>query len=457
MTQHKKQKGAVLIICMIFLSIFAALAVSMVEMSDTNAQIANDYRHANQALSNAQSGLEVIRHYLSEIDISGTVTPENRLTAVQTALQNEFTDESITNVAFTSADSNSATINITGIQSTSNVTVTINKVDDDTLRVNITGTSDQFSRTISVEFDFATTGNDIFDFGVATKGPLVMTGQTGINDSNLVIESNVYIEGDVDSGDAFSMTNDTVVSDDVVIANPYATYNIGSQASIGGETGEAAEDHITVGSGYVPFPEPNPEYFRSFATGEVIDANYNWDHDAVLNNVTIAANTNPTFASTVTINGILFIEMPNRVHFSGQSTINGIIIANGNTSNESTDNNIHFSGQVVCNDMSGLEGAEFDQIKQETGTFILAPGFSLEFSGQENNMAGAIAGNGIAFTGEAGGTINGSLLNYSQTPISLSGETSLTLTPSGSESNPSGFVPMQVLEFQPTSYAETAM
>ena len=66
-------------------------------------------------------------------------------------------------------------------------------------------------------------------------------------------------------------------------------------------------------------------------------------------------------------------------------------------------------------------------------------------------------GNGIAFTGEAGGTINGSLLNYSQTPISLSGETSLTLTPSGSESNPSGFVPMQVLEFQPTSYAETAM
>ena len=206
MTQNKRQKGAVLIICMIFLSIFAALAVSMVEMSDTNAQIANDYRHTNQALSNAQSGLEVIRHYLSEIDISGTVTPENRLTALQTALQNEFTDESITNVAFTATDSSSAAINITGIQSTSNVTAVINKIDDDTLRVNITGISDQFSRTVSVEFNFATTGNGIFDFGVATKGPLVMTGQTGINDSNLVIESNVYIEGDMESGDAFSMT-----------------------------------------------------------------------------------------------------------------------------------------------------------------------------------------------------------------------------------------------------------
>ena len=42
---------------MIFLSIFAALAVSIVEMSDTNVQIANDYRHTNQALTNAQSGL----------------------------------------------------------------------------------------------------------------------------------------------------------------------------------------------------------------------------------------------------------------------------------------------------------------------------------------------------------------------------------------------------------------
>lgn len=457
MTQHKKQKGAVLIICMIFLSIFAALAVSIIEMSDTNVQIANDYRHTNQALSNAQSGLEIIRHYLSEIGISGTVTPENRLTAIQTALQNEFTDESITNVAFTSYDSNSATINITGIQSTSNVTVTINKVDDDTLRVNITGTSDQFSRTISVEFDFIATGNDIFDFGVATRGALVMTGQTEIDDVNLTIESNVYIEGDIDSGDAFSMTNQTVISDDVIIANPYATYSIGGQSSIGGATGEAAEDHITVGSDYVDFPEPNPEYFETFATGDVIDANYNWDNDAVLNNVTIAANTNPTFAGTVTINGILFIEPPNRVKFTGQSTINGIIVANGNVNNESTDNNIHFSGQVVCNDMSGLEGAEFDLIKQETGTFIMAPGFSLQFSGQANNIAGAIAANGISFTGQASGTINGSILNYSQTPITMSGQSSLTLNPSGSESNPAGFVPMQVLLFQPTSYAEVAM
>jgi hypothetical protein len=55
---HQKHKGAVLILSMIFLVIFSALAVSMATMSGTNAQLASNQHKINSALMAAQSGLE---------------------------------------------------------------------------------------------------------------------------------------------------------------------------------------------------------------------------------------------------------------------------------------------------------------------------------------------------------------------------------------------------------------
>ena len=62
---------------------------------------------------------------------------------------------------------------------------------------------------------------------------------------------------------------------------------------------------------------------------------------------------------------------------------------------------------MQCLDVGDLEGAEFAAISEETGTFLIAPGFSSDFSGQSNIINGVIAVAGVRFTGQAGGTING--------------------------------------------------
>ncbi|MFC1675973.1 pilus assembly PilX N-terminal domain-containing protein [Planctomycetota bacterium] len=463
---YRKHRGVALILSMIFIAIFSALAVSMVSMSDTNAQLSGNHHEINNALSSAQSGIEIIRHYISNMNISSDVASQDRLSFATSSLRTTFEENEITNIT-ANYDSNSETLTIPSVTLNSassqsfSATVSYDGNDYDAIQIDITGNGYKFSRTIRVNYDFTTIGDSIFDYGVATKGALQMSGQTEINDVNLVddvnldISSNIYIDANDITGDAFSITNHASVGGDVSIANPYATFEIGSNSSVGGDTGEDAEENVHVGIDYVDFPTPDTEYFRPFATGPVIDSNTNLSDYETLDNATILPNTNPTFASDIAIRGVLFIEQPNIVHFEGQSSVTGIIVAAGDVDNESTDNGIVFSGQVVCYDVTALDGEQFEDISQETGTFIVAPGFSLDFSGQAMTLSGVIAANGISFGGQAGGTIDGTIINYSSSPMIMSGQSNLTFDRSGAEAVPAGFVPNLILTYDPESYSET--
>jgi len=455
---RRHQRGSALIIAMIFIVVFSALAVSMASLSGINVQLSENQRNVNSSLAAAESGLEVMRYYLSGLTIPGTVQEADRLSAVSTALQDLLSVQGASNIS-TTYNSEAESINLANVQLNLEANRSFNAVigygsDFDTLQIDVIGSSGQISRQIRVNFNFVTIGSTVFDFGVATKGPLQMVGQADIEAESLAIEGSVYIEGDNASGDAFLIENNASVAGDVTIANEYATYTAGDKCSVGGATGEDIADHVHVGADYAVFPTPDAEYFRDFATGGVIDDNHDWDNDSVLDNVIISANTNPTFSGNVIINGILFIEMPNVVKFTGQSVINGMIVASGDLSDNSGTNSITFDGQVQNNDVSTLEGSQFDAIKQETGTFILAPGFSIEFAGQALSVNGAIAGNGMSFSGQATGTVNGSIINYSTNPMMMTGQTTLTFNRSGAGSDPAGFVPNQTLAFQPESYLE---
>ncbi len=457
-TSPKRCKGMALLLSLIFIAIFSALAVSIASLSNTNLQLASQQHQINNALCAAQSGLEIMKKHLSSVIIPGT--SQNKLQDVTIALGNYLNENGISNISL-NYNPSTKTLTISNVtldsQSYQSFGATITQPDANGLAINIIGNSNQFNRKISANFNYISIGKGVFDYGVATKGALLMSGQSEVSGVNLAVEASVYIEGDGISGDAFSITNQASVAGDVTIANQYSSFSIGTSASVGGATGAAAYDHVFVGADYVEFPTPNPNYFKPLATGEIIDQNTNWSNHAVLENVTIAANTNPTFASEVTINGLLFIEKPNTVTFTAKTNVNGVIVADGNTSQESSDCSISFAGQVVCNDVLTLEGAQFEQIKKHPGTFILAPGFSLSFSGQELYMNGAICGNGISFSGQAGGTVNGTIINYSKTPMTLSGQSTLLFNRSGIGTTPSGFSSDITLEFQTNSYCDISL
>ncbi|MGB2806145.1 MAG: hypothetical protein WBC22_00265 [Sedimentisphaerales bacterium] len=275
-------------------------------------------------------------------------------------------------------------------------------------------------------------GKSVFDFGVATKGPLHIAGNIEPEHGNISIESDVYIVSE-NSNLALEMIGNSHIAGDVFITNPDATVDLqGDLFSIGGETGEAALDHVHTGVDPIAFPVPNPSYFEHYV---VEDINLT---ETTFENIRIPPNTNPSFASGVTMNGIVFIETPNVVTFMYSVNITGIIVGDGDVTDDSGTNRIDFMGTVNSSSVSNLP-AEFGDLREEMGTFLMAPGFSVSFGGDFETINGAIAANGITFSGNAGGTLEGSVLNYADTPMDLSGNSNLSFNRWANTEIPAGF------------------
>ncbi|MBN2592020.1 MAG: hypothetical protein JXA81_00830 [Sedimentisphaerales bacterium] len=453
-----KNRGIVLIISMIFIVIFSALAVSMASLSGTNVQIAENHRKANCARICAESGFDVIRYWLNRVSISGTTADDLKFSQIAYSLQDELTSENITNVT-TSCNSTVITIPNVTLDSSGQKSFngTITKLDNETLQIDITGVYGAISRTIRADYYLGERAHNVFDFGVATKGPLSLSGNIELEGVNVAVEASVYIESE-NSNLALSIIGNSQIAGDVSIVNPIANVDLqGGQAGIGGETGQdAIDNHVSFGAPQTEFPQPDPGQFESYVTP--LDPNIDTSSDATLENIRILANTNPNFTGQVTLKGIIYVETPNVVEFTGGTDITGIIVGDGNIEDNSGTNQIIFRGHVDSHPVSELpEEAQFNGLHDQTGTFVMAPGFHVSFGGSFNALCGAIAGNGVEFFGNAGGTINGSVINYSDEEMTLSGNSDLYFNRSGVTEMPAGFVPEIVLEYNPSSYDEVAL
>jgi len=453
---HPKRSGAVLIISMIFLVVFSTLALSAATLSGTNLQVAENQRKADSARACAESGLEVVRFWLNRVSISGTTAPSQRLNEIASSLQSELSDDGITNITTyhdgSTIDIPSVTLNSNSAQSFS---ATITRISDDTLQVDVTGTYGSITRTIRVNYNFGTRANTVFDFGVATKGPLSLSGNIELDGVNISVESNAYIESE-NSILALSIIGNSQIAGDVNIVNPIATVDLqGGKAGIGGETGQdAIDNHVQFGAPPTEFPAPNPELFEPYAT-HIVDSSTDTSADATLGNVRVLAGTNPIFSGHVTLKGVVFIETPNIVRFTGTADLTAIVVGNGDWTDNSATNQISFLGDVQSLPVSALPCTEqFAGLHDQTGTFVMAPGFHVSLGGSFTTLSGAIVANGIEFFGNAGGIINGSIINYSDQEMSLGGNNDLYFNRSGTAQVPAGFVPEIVLHYNPTSYTE---
>jgi len=453
---HSKYRGAVLIISMIFLVIFSALAVSIATLSGTNVQIANNQRNADRARACAESGFDVIRFWLNQVSIPGTTLEADRFNQIAGSLQNELTTNSITNVA---ASYNGSAITIPSVTldsaNASSFFSTITQLDTDTVQIDVTGTYGSITRTIRANYVIGERANNVFDFGVATKGPLSLSGNIELDGVNVSVEASVYIESE-NSNLALSIIGNSQIAGDVSIVNPIASVDLqGGKAGIGGETGQdAVDNHVSFGVAPSEFPEPNPTLFEPYVTS-IVDANTDTSADATFENIRIVANTNPTFSGHATLKGVIYIETPNVVEFTGSTDVTGIIVGDGDIGDNSGTNQIIFRGNVDSHPVTELpEEAQFDGLHDQTGTFVMAPGFHVSFGGSFSALCGAIAGNGVEFFGNAGGTINGSVLNYSDVEMTLSGNSDLFFNRSGLTEVPAGFEPEIILDYNPSSYSE---
>jgi Tfp pilus assembly protein PilX len=449
-----KYHGIVLIIAMIFVVIFTALLAGMAVMSGTNVQIATNQHNANCARICAESGHQIIRSWLNNVSIPGDTAQELRLDEIASSLQS--TAYQLSNVTL-SYDGSSITIPSINLDSAKgqSFSAVMTQTEPNKIQVDVTGFHGQLSKTIAANYILAEKANTVFNYAVATRGPLSLSGNVELEDVNVSVVSNAYIESE-NSTLALSIIGNSNIAGKVKIVNPIAgVYLQGANASIGGQTGQAAIDnHVSFGAPTSTFPEPNPSHFRHYAVS-VIDSNTDVASDSTFENVRIAAGTNPTFTGNITLKGIVFIEAPNVVTFAGDTTVTGIIVGNGNLGDNSSANQINFSGNVTSFPVATLPAEEqFAQLRNETGTFLIAPGFGASFGGNFNTMSGTIAANGIRFHGNAGGIISGSIINYSDTEAQVTGNSNLRFNRSGTTHVPAGFVPELVLQYDASSYSE---
>ena len=454
----KTRKGVAIIISMIFVLIFSALAVSMFSMSGTNVQIAENQRRANRARSCAESGLEIIRFWVNRSSVPGTTEPSLVFGQLADSLQADLATNGISNIT-PYYDGSSMTIPSVTLDSADgrSFSAQITQIDPETLQLEVTGTYASLMKTIRANFVFGTKAHTVFDYGVATKGPLSLAGNIELEGVNVSVESSVFIESE-NSNLALSIIGNSEIAGNVYIGNSFATVDLqGGQASIGGETGQdAIDNHVSFGVDSPGFPMPDPSYFEHYVNvGNIVDSSTDTSADATFENIRIVAGTNPTFSGSVILKGIVFVETPNVVTFTGNTTITGIIVGDGDLEDNSATNQINLHGNVDSYSVSELpDESQFAELKNETGTFLLAPGFHLSFGGNFNTLSGAIGGNGIEFFGNAGGTINGSIINYSDEEMSLTGNSDLYFNRSGTVQVPAGFVPEIVLKYDPESYSE---
>lgn len=448
--------GAVMVIAMIVLLLISSLAVSIASMSGTNVQLASNLHKTNRARACAESGFNVMRYWIGRISISGNADSDERLYNIALSLLDELVSDEITNITL-AYDGYSISTSEVVLDSDSGdcFSAVITLPDSEHLQVNVTGSSGSMTREILANYSFDINGHPIFNYGVATKGPLSLTGNVDLEGVNVSVEASVFIESE-SSNLALSIVGNSTIAGNVSVVNPSATvYLQGGKAGIGGETGQdAVDNHVSFGVPEVSFPEPDPEMFEQYVTNE-IDCNTNTSAAAAYENVRIKANTNPTFSAQTTLKGIVYVETPNVVTFSGGADITGIIVGDGDILDNSGDNRMVFTGNVESHLICELPNEpQFDGIRNLDGTFIIAPGFSLSFGGNFTTLSGVISGNGIDFSGNAGGVINGTIINYSGEEMTLSGNSDLSFNHSGVTEAPAGFVPQLVMTYNPSSYTE---
>lgn len=212
---RKRHSGAALIISMVFVVLFASLAVSFVSMTNTNAQIANNQHKVNSALYAAQSGLECAKKVISTVTLPSTMfnqvtEPEadDAWDAFCSHLQTEYLDGQSVASATSFTDSYGSGEEIVtqpidfGSANTSFV-LRFYRYDSNafTIKAQAIGTNGQITRRIGLDLEI-TKDASVLQYAIASRGRMWITGDS-------TVYGDIYSSWDRTDISPFNMTDDS--------------------------------------------------------------------------------------------------------------------------------------------------------------------------------------------------------------------------------------------------------
>ncbi len=434
---HAKRRGSVLVVVLVFVAVFSALAVGYLAAANGSLRSAQLYVNSRRAHMAAEAGLDVVREALPRVSLKGALTTEDQLAAIATSLNARYQDTLFGgHPAIVDEDQHAVIVPAVTLNMPEGMTSMALRVQagvNNTFDVQSVGAASDCAQSVGLSFSAEEDTRILANFGVASRSRISMTGNASIEGVNDDKEGSV-LSATYSYQQAVSLTGNIDVSGDVSVVNPEGRVNMVGNANIGGDVKIGVEDPA--------FPTVDASPFEIYATS-IVDSTTPTSGNRYFENIRIRAGTNPTFSGNTTIRGVVYVESPNRVHFSGNLNFIGVIVCEPPEDEDlDLDNHwIKFTGNTSTNGVEALPaGAQFDGLRELGGAFILAQGYSLQFTGNFSTINGTMAASEFKFTGNAGGTICGSLLCYDDTNFTMTGNSHLRFDHRNLKTNPPGLV-----------------
>lgn len=452
------RRGVTSLLAMLYLVIFGTLAIGFYASTNTQSQIvANDERVA-RAFMASESGMDFMRYQLGRVYIPAGTAPANVLNRLYAELQTHLDDTdnlgpnpvSLSgNTIYVPGDGGYINLDSSG-QAKFRATIT-DWLGEIVVKIDGQHGSMGATRAISMDFTRAARPINAFDYAVASKGKITMTGGT-VTSVNGVDPRIATAMSALDTGESVQISGGTLGGD--ISVTGVGTANV-TGGSVGGSSIPSVimSDHVHH-TDKPEFPEFDTSVFESFATTV---RNSGANGNVTITNVRIPANTNPKFNGTATLQGILFIESPNKVEFKGDFKLNGFIVFEGE--GDAGDNSLEFSGNLTQGPLPN--SAEFDAMRSTSGVAILAPTAKILMTGAaKGNMRGSIISSKFETNGNPFDIVidQGTLMTLDEGEDAMViGSKTLRFTATGANNLPStGMTYSTYYRPNPISYQEVA-
>jgi len=454
-----------LIMAIILMAVLTSVAFAGLHFASSNLLQSENYLAISEARMQTESGISYLSHLLKKTSMTGVTSDQDLMDAVATQISSDLDWSPAMGGGSISYDGSTITIPSITSEGNGSFQATISLVDSGTVQLSVTGSSDSTSRWAALQFQLSAGGSAAFKYGVAAKGPIRMTGNAKIIGANNAEEAEC-LSATYDTDEAFKLTGNCNIEGGISISNSAGHASLTGNVSVGGDRFSGTIDSETIandpdayeafdiGVGDVEFPEIDPSVFESFAVNE-INSSTKTNGNKTFTNVRIKANTNKTFSGNIKFYGVIFIETPNKIHFSGNATITGVIATQDAGDNNYNNNTIKFTGNLTARGVEELPNTpEFSDLRDMPGAFILAPGFSTQFSGNFGTVGGTMAAEEFKWTGNAGGIVRGGVISYGPEEMKLVGNSTITIDRDGMPDETPGFAKNVTFGPVPDSYIE---
>ena len=462
-----RRHGVASVMAMLFMVVFSALALGFYAATTTATQVAHNEQTAQTAQLSVESGIQFIRYHLSALDIPETLTPDQAYEEIHTQLQDRLNGSANLGGSTVGYDGTTISIPASGY-------VKLDTAGSQKFRITLTRAGDKLEakiigrggnvalgRGIEIEFSKAQNATAIFNFGVASRGRVLTSGNSTITGATDPTKGSILSTST--NGTPVEIFGKTV-SGDVSLTSATGTVKFGSGVSIGGTSNHSLINaaHIHKGVPEPRFPDIDTTAYRQ----EVTNTFTTTDSDNIITTATTFANTRipagtgtPTrplvFEGPVSIIGVLYIEGSNVIEFKGNTAIQGVIVTandcpqpilgTDSTGQKIVTNNVlTFTGNVSAQPIQNLDrtiysGPQWDRIRDLDGAFVIAPNYRVTMWGNFGTVGGSIICAQFQMGGSAEGTVMGSIIQMrDDVNTSITGSADVVIASTGTTEYPPG-------------------